>query len=515
MVRTRILSRVSPLRSKRLMISPMRAPRRTPVGLDHDEGALLRHGRQGYPASSEGARRLECPPYLTGDVDGAGDEHSPSEPAFWRATSRADHGSPPASTGTWTILATRAATSDAGRGRSPDAAVVTTASTRSDMWPIIASRSLSPITPHYEDEAGSWGTPSESERFSAAKPPGLWAPSSITSGSRGDYLHAAGSGEAGDRLPDRLLVEPPPQQCFHRRHGNGGVVRLVTAVHRQQQVGVVGLGAVDVHVPSRERRAGRRRRSPVRRHGVRCRGRGAVAAAISTTGSGRSPVTRIDPGPAMASFSTAICSTVVPRYSVCSRSTPGEDGHVGVDDVGGIQATAQAHLDHRRVDRLIGEEGEGRRSRQLEIREPDPLVALLEDVGESRHVGHRLGELLGCGVAAQDAEPFFDRFEMGGYVRPGVQPVGEQEQSRHPCRRRLAVRAGDVDDRISLVRRAHRLDEQPDPLQPGLHSPRRCGRPDRRVLRSNPCEPTEITRRSNYDERGPGITPGPLSLGHF
>src|SRR5690606_6718880 len=211
------------------------------------------------------------------------------------------------------------------------------------------------------------------------------------------------------------------------------------------QVGVVGLGAVDVHVPAANGGPGVDGEVPSVGTVFDAEVAGGGGGDLDD-GLGEVPGDEDRPGPGDGELLDGDLLDRRAQVLGVLEVDPGEDGHVGVDDVGGVQATAQAHLDHRRVDRLIGEEGEGRRSRQLEIGEPDPLVALLEDVGESRHVGHRLGELLGCGVAAQDAEPFFDRYEMGGYVRPGVQPVGEQEQSRNPGGRRLPVGAGHVDD---------------------------------------------------------------------
>ena len=38
-----------------------------------------------------------------------------------------------------------------------------------------------------------------------------------------------------------------------------------------------------------------------------------------------------------------------------------DNGDFGLDDIGGIQASAQAHLDHRDLDAFLGKQAEGQR----------------------------------------------------------------------------------------------------------------------------------------------------------
>src|SRR5690606_1133364 len=310
------------------------------------------------PASSEGARRLECPPYLTGDVDGAGDEHSPL-----RTGLLAGHlqGRPRVPAGLHRHLDDLGdACGDLGRGQG---AFTGRSGGDDGVYALgyVADHRLQVLVAHhthYEDEAGRGELLGE-RAVQRREAPGAVRPIEHHKRLAGDYLHAAGSGEAGDRLPDRLLVEPPPQQCFHRRHGNGGVVRLVTAVHRQQQVGVVGLGAVDVHVPAANGGPGVDGEVPSVGTVFDAEVAGGGGGDLDD-GLGEVPGDEDRPGPGDGELLDGDLLDRRAQVLGVLEVDPGEDGHVGVDDVGGVQATAQAHLDHRRVDRLIGEEGEGR-----------------------------------------------------------------------------------------------------------------------------------------------------------
>ena len=49
------------------------------------------------------------------------------------------------------------------------------------------------------------------------------------------------------------------------------------------------------------------------------------------------------------------------------HSDPGDHTDIGIHDIGGVEPTTQPDLEHGCVHCLIGEEGEGRRCRQLEV----------------------------------------------------------------------------------------------------------------------------------------------------
>ena len=55
--------------------------------------------------------------------------------------------------------------------------------------------------------------------------------------------------------------------------------------------------------------------------------------------------------------------------------------------------------------------------------------------------------------------PLVDPLEVGAGVRADGQALGHQQSGDHLRRRALAVRAGDVDDRVGPLRVAHRADD--------------------------------------------------------
>jgi hypothetical protein len=124
---------------------------------------------------------------------------------------------------------------------------------------------------------------------------------------------------------------------------------------------------------------------------------------------------------------------------------------LGVDHVGRVPRPAHADLHDRHVHRGVGERRVGHRGEDLEERQPHAELVVDEwQVG--RHVVVRRDEpLLVDGLAVEG-----DALRHGVQVRTG-EPAGSQaellqERVDHPGRRRLAVRAGDVDHRDRVLR---------------------------------------------------------------
>ena len=148
-----------------------------------------------------------------------------------------------------------------------------------------------------------------------------------------------------------------------------------------------------------------------------------------------------------------------------------EDGDLSVAHVRRIPLAAHAHLDDGDVDRRVGEGGEGQHGEGLEVGEgllgvgdqfgvdhvdigPD-----VRPVGRKRPVGDRL---------AIDHDAFVDAHQVGTGHEPGAQPVGAQNALRDSARRRLAVGAGHVNDRVAALRVAQQLGHPAGRLQPRL-----------------------------------------------
>ena len=207
----------------------------------------------------------------------------------------------------------------------------------------------------------------------------------------------------------------------------------------------------------------------------------------------------------MASFSTAICSTVVPRYSVCSRSTPVRTATSRrrrwwrQATPGPPRSPPRRPPDRRRRRRptqsstQIGEPDPSLRSSRMSAKAATSVTAWANSSG---------------GVAPRTPSRS-STASRWGICTSRRSARGRAEQSRHPGGRRLPVGAGHVDDRIALVRRPIVSTSIRMRSKPG-HSAR-CGRRGKRVLLCSPCEPRRLPRGH---ERGPRIARGPLSLGH-
>ena len=212
---------------------------------------------------------------------------------------------------------------------------------------------------------------SSSARSSACAPATLCAPSSSTSGwcpttsSRPGERHVRRTPPRRRRVEDRLAEE---------RLGRGRARSPRCRPGARRAAGGTG-----------------RRSSPSGRDEVERRGRRARAVATATpksrsaqhdprrlarrrrsaTSSGSvSPSTSVAPGLTIPAFSVAISARVGPRYSTWSTLTLVTTATGAVDDVRRVPGAAEADLDHRDVDRDVGEPVERGRGEDLEVARP-------------------------------------------------------------------------------------------------------------------------------------------------
>jgi hypothetical protein len=138
----------------------------------------------------------------------------------------------------------------------------------------------------------------------------------------------------------------------------------------------------------------------------------------------------------------------------------GDGGDLGVDDVGGVPHPEHADLDHADVDGRVGEPPEGGRRARLEVRRSHADHSL--EVGDG---GDLLGERLVVDRLGVASDPLVDPLEVGARVRADLQALRHQQAGDHLRRRALAVGAGDVDDRVGVLRVAHRRAQPGDVVE--------------------------------------------------
>ncbi len=182
--------------------------------------------------------------------------------------------------------------------------------------------------------------------------------------------------------------------------------------------------------------------------------------------SGRAPATRLaeDDERALrttASFSAAISVPRLAELLGVLEPDVREHDHRRAEDVRRVQPPAEPRLDHGRVDPLLGEVRERGGGQRLELRRTDPLR-------RGPDARDRAFEALRVGV-----EPLVPAGDMRRGVGPDPEPLGTEERRRQPRRRRLAVRADDVDRRERLLRIVELGEERVHPVEPELLGPRR------------------------------------------
>ena len=128
-----------------------------------------------------------------------------------------------------------------------------------------------------------------------------------------------------------------------------------------------------------------------------------------------------------------------------------------------VEPAAQTHLEHRHVDGFAREVIEGQRRRRLERRRVEARDERTERVDAVDHA------VLGNGLAV-DADALAERDEMRRGVEPDPVAGGFQDRGEHRRYRALAVGAPDLDQPVSLLGAAQRVEEPLDSLEPLAHA---------------------------------------------
>ena len=147
----------------------------------------------------------------------------------------------------------------------------------------------------------------------------------------------------------------------------------------------------------------------------------------------------------------------------------------GLHDVGGVQPSPHADLDHGHIDSGPGQVQETSRGGQLEIGEQGPVLdprplgngELLPRVGQFGQQRVQLGIRDG---SALHADPLVDLLQVGRGQLSGAQAVGHEDLAAHPDHTALAVGARDVQDRYRRVRRSQDAQERAHAIQTHAHA---------------------------------------------
>ena len=140
----------------------------------------------------------------------------------------------------------------------------------------------------------------------------------------------------------------------------------------------------------------------------------------------------------------------------------GEDDDGRAQDVGRVVPSSEPRLDNRDLDARRGELGEGGRRQRLELRRLDRL----------RLPAHAIERGLEIGIPTADADPL----GPGEHVRRGVgareDSLGQEQRLGRASRRRLPVRADDVDRPEAAMRAPQSSQQVVDPSEAELLGPR-------------------------------------------
>ena len=165
-------------------------------------------------------------------------------------------------------------------------------------------------------------------------------------GAAPDDLQPAGRGDLGEGRAHQVRVERLlAGEGLDGRQRHGGVLRLVGAVQRQEDVVVPAAQALErEHLPA----DGGHPRHDAELHALTGDGGadlgGALDQQVATSASCWAS-TAMEPGLMIPAFSWAIAVGESPRYFAWSTEIGQHDRDVGVDDVGGVPGPAHADLD--------------------------------------------------------------------------------------------------------------------------------------------------------------------------
>jgi hypothetical protein len=152
----------------------------------------------------------------------------------------------------------------------------------------------------------------------------------------------------------------------------------------------------------------------------------------------------------------------------------GEHLHRGAEDVRRVEPPAEPRLDDGDVHLRLGEGGERGRRQHLELRRPKPLPGRPDALDGGLEVDGR----------AVDVDALAPAGDVRRRVGARPQPGAGHQRAGHPRRRRLPVRADDVNRRVAALRVAEVTQQRLHSLQSELLRPRReRGDPRGRAIR--------------------------------
>lgn len=169
-----------------------------------------------------------------------------------------------------------------------------------------------------------------------------------------------------------------------------------------------------------------------------------------------------------------------------------------VGDIGGIPSATHADLDHRDIDRRVGEGGIGDGDQHLEIGHPRSALgkaARIDDLDDGDHLLIDLQEALDADRLTAEGDPFAQRMQMRRGEPAHAKSAGAQQTFGDPGGGGLAIGPGDVDDREGGLRVAEEVHHGSDPGQIRLQIVLRRARQDRLLHLAHALELLELLCR--------------------
>ena len=147
----------------------------------------------------------------------------------------------------------------------------------------------------------------------------------------------------------------------------------------------------------------------------------------------------------------------------------GDHRDIGVDGVRGVPLAAQPDLDHRDVDRGVGEDRVRERDHHLEEAHLDVELAV-DEIEVGRQFAITLDERACVDRLAVEHDPLGDVGQVRAGEPAGAQPEPAQQFVDHARGGGLAVRAGEVDRSVAALRLAEQVEQRLDPLAGRVHA---------------------------------------------
>ena len=146
----------------------------------------------------------------------------------------------------------------------------------------------------------------------------------------------------------------------------------------------------------------------------------------------------------------------------------GHDRHDAVGHVRRVPGATQTDLHDGDVDRRVGEGRVRQRRHDLEVRQrrtPVGSRVRVDDGDVRRDLVPRRQQSIGLDRIPVEADALTRVRQVRRREQPGAQPEGAEQGLGHPRRRGLAVRAGDVDDRVGGLGAAEQVGERGYPRE--------------------------------------------------